>query len=624
LETGSKVALVELTAFYYFDAPCTAGSSNTGSVSFAIEGVTGQYYLSSATCAGNGYEYKTTIYLEPGVYKWQVSMGNKAADDRLKNFSSLQLTYKYTAVLDPNKGPVTKHAGGLRVNRIINYDENNREVGRKRYLYGYKADKNNDGVEEDYSYGKLMSTPQYTYFEAGQKLLPDGKCEVYLLLIRSSDSNIPLNGSAGGSVVGYNQVTVLEGENGENGKTVFEYENDPDLVLNYDVLAKLQPSGQGFSDAVLVPSRPPAMSTIPYERNGLLSKQSEYRKEGALFKPVKETINHWSVSSNQEAVTYAFEKRYADSNVGVSPCSAYIVFYPALQTNWTYLLWTEETAYDQQHLSGVTRKKTTYTYESTPVHYQPKSVTYTTSSSDKILTTEYTYPADYTSTTSGVIAKMKSEDKYMHSAVIETVTKEQTGLAEVVTGATFTTYQDVDGDDFNQEAKIFPVRIESLELPSPKASFTSSLATGTAADGAYRPKHFIKYNATTGSISELNKAQDINVVYVWGYNHAHPVAEIRNATYQQVKTALGIAADMEIDLGAVGLTSSQINTLRTHSLLKDAMVTTFTYDPLKGMTSQTGPDGVTLTYVYDDLGRLVEVKDHLGNLVKHYEYHYKQ
>jgi YD repeat-containing protein len=54
------------------------------------------------------------------------------------------------------------------------------------------------------------------------------------------------------------------------------------------------------------------------------------------------------------------------------------------------------------------------------------------------------------------------------------------------------------------------------------------------------------------------------------------------------------------------------------------MITTFTYDPLKGMTSQTGPDGVTLTYEYDDLGRLVRVKDHLGNLVKHYEYHYKQ
>ena len=59
------------------------------------------------------------------------------------------------------------------------------------------------------------------------------------------------------------------------------------------------------------------------------------------------------------------------------------------------------------------------------------------------------------------------------------------------------------------------------------------------------------------------------------------------------------------------------------SALNNAQVTTFTYDPLIGVTSVTDPRGETIYYSYDNFNRLEFVKDAQGNILSKNEYNYK-
>lgn len=68
------------------------------------------------------------------------------------------------------------------------------------------------------------------------------------------------------------------------------------------------------------------------------------------------------------------------------------------------------------------------------------------------------------------------------------------------------------------------------------------------------------------------------------------------------------------------LSATAIDELRVYPA--DALMTTYTYKPLVGMTSETDPSGRTIFYEYDDFGRLKCVKDEDGNIVKEHSYHY--
>jgi hypothetical protein len=132
-----------------------------------------------------------------------------------------------------------------------------------------------------------------------------------------------------------------------------------------------------------------------------------------------------------------------------------------------------------------------------------------------------------------------------------------------------------------------------------------------------------------GRIKEVSKKDGTHIVYIWGYNKTLPVAKVENATYSEVATYISNIQnksnlDNDRTIGANGNEGdlrSALNSLR--NALQNAMVTTYTYDSLIGVTSVTDAMGYTTYYHYDEFNRLEYVKDDDGNITSKTKYHFK-
>ncbi|CAM1343237.1 hypothetical protein TAMYLO_300001 [Tenacibaculum amylolyticum] len=136
---------------------------------------------------------------------------------------------------------------------------------------------------------------------------------------------------------------------------------------------------------------------------------------------------------------------------------------------------------------------------------------------------------------------------------------------------------------------------------------------------------FHKYD-TKGNPVEVSKQDGTKIYYVWGYEKSQPIAKIEG--YNSISSSQEIAIN-----NAISVSNSDINTT-TESTLRDrltivraafpeAQVTSFTYDPLVGVTSITDPRGETIYYSYDLLNRLILVKNSAGEILKEHQYNYK-
>lgn len=135
-------------------------------------------------------------------------------------------------------------------------------------------------------------------------------------------------------------------------------------------------------------------------------------------------------------------------------------------------------------------------------------------------------------------------------------------------------------------------------------------------------KQRIKYHKYDkyGNVVHVSKDSLMDIIYIWGYQGKYPLAEIKNASYNNVKTALGnIAPESLSDKNESQL--PDLDALRNHSLLKDAHISTYKYNAY-GLVLVTDPSGLKTNYDYDSFGRLKNIKDNESKLVNQYEYNY--
>jgi YD repeat-containing protein len=178
-----------------------------------------------------------------------------------------------------------------------------------------------------------------------------------------------------------------------------------------------------------------------------------------------------------------------------------------------------------------------------------------------------------------------------------------------VIGGSLTTYKPGGGS-------YVPDKIYSLETTSPLSAFT--FFDGTTKDTHYSTIPEIDFNDynPNGAIRQLTGHDGVVTSYLWDSTGSYPMAQVKGATYQQILSYDGQAATLD--------SQTLCNNLKNllSSTNPSPFITTYTYKPLVGITSQTDPNGKTTYYGYDDFGRLKNVKDDEGKLLKNYQYHY--
>ena len=140
-------------------------------------------------------------------------------------------------------------------------------------------------------------------------------------------------------------------------------------------------------------------------------------------------------------------------------------------------------------------------------------------------------------------------------------------------------------------------------------------------------KHTYTYDAQKNLI-ELAKENDISTVFIWGYDQNQLVAKITSGNIIGVSPSIrnSISSHSFDQSGSKLAIDNDVRFLRStlsNYVSNNAFqVTIFTYTPLKGMTSQTDPNGKTLYFEYDSFGRMKAMTDHNGKLLKNYQYRY--
>lgn len=277
---------------------------------------------------------------------------------------------------------------------------------------------------------------------------------------------------------------------------------------------------------------------------------------------------------------------------------------------------SEETLFDiNGNPTLETISETSFDFEN---HYQVASTLTELSDGEAVIQT-FTYPQDDPSPPSGIIQDLKNANRHVVLEAKSYKDADNDGIADSneLHSSTNTIY---DYETYHSNV-LEPIKIQTGKGTSP--SMVDRI-------------EFKRYDGD-GNILQVSKADGMDITYIYGYNNTMPVAKIENATYIQVLSLVSniqsksnLDDDRTIDIvntngtkdyqGNEGQLRLKLAGLR--ALLPNAMVKTYTYDPLIGITSMTDPNGYTVYYEYDDLNRLVRVKDEDGKIMSENKYHY--
>lgn len=453
--------------------------------------------------------------------------------------------------------------GGARIKQIENYSSSSKLETKKKYYYI----KGNFPLNYDSCSGILYQSTPYYYTSYGSK--------VYLAN-NAWNSNYNIEQPH----IGYSSIFEVI-----NDSTKIKYEFS-DYISNSDSQSKYYVS----NDTIVV-----LKDLLIASINWLTSYAS---KRGLLLSKKYFTDNNVNVKNEFYGYKYVNTHKFKEiEREYVEPYfsdDVVVSFFPVTNGAACTQIVLEDypLTYKKEWLNGVLTEEY-YNYNDLDLISSKK---WAMGSSDTIRT-EYKYPSDFTS----------EEDVYMNLA--------NRNLLNL----------NVEQKEFRNNDLAKTIRNKySISLIN-NAPIIDTVKIGLGANSPEARTIYVSYDSYGNPTEVVDKNGD-RMVYIWGYSGKYIIAEIKNSTLSEIEeysSEYGLNLNY-LTTNAEPSSSDLILLSYALSSLSNALVTTYKYKPLVGMTSMTDPRGLTTTYEYDTQNRLVCIKDPNGKILKKYEYHYAQ
>jgi YD repeat-containing protein len=552
---------------------------------------------------------------------------------------------------------INKMLGGLRLNNLQEYDGiNANPINSKYYVY-----------DSAFIINPVDTVNDYLTYQS--KVFPPGVDEnqyIYELVTRNSSTKYSI-GSIQGGTVGYGKVTTYDGLNGANGYTVSSFTCDP--ITQDNLRTSL--------------SFPYPPNDQREWRNGLLINENTFTAGGQLVGTVQNTygFNQTSQYDNFK-VGYSTINQAALS----PPCTGYTLGFCGTQPQ-CYPITNEEVehvsstqiAYDVSNGNAVSAT-TNYFYDDA-LNMQPTRTVSLDSKEDTVVTysrspfeisdinssiplTSSAIAALDTMIARNMVGKPVETERYVKSVLtykaLTNYLVQPTGLVlpnnVMVQNAPYpidTRLNLLEYDNYGnllQQAKAndvnhnyiydysanYPIA-EVVNADSTSIAYTSFESNGTggwtlgtgSVDSTTAITGAKSYNLS-GSVTRtgLNSATMYIVSYWTENNSAFSVSGTISGYPVQGKSETingnkwTLYVHKVTGQSTITLTGSgHIDELRLYP--STAQMTTYTYSPLVGMTSQTDVGNRVTYYEYDGLARLKRIRDQDYNILKTYEYQYQ-
>lgn len=602
-------------------------------------GTTTSLGIGLANISGGGAEVSKKIVLMPGDYTLQITAFDPSIVYNMDGYMSYE---QFTgAWISP------RVTGGVRVKSIEDYDGETAKVIKRYFKYESPLEVHPMSLA-DYTTGIKYRT--YQCNEGGFVWNETQATQRFSSLKASM-------GSVQGGPIGYAKVTTIYGDAGSNGRTVSYFSSDTDL---------------GMDEGTVLPY--PAVTDRSWRR-GVLLRQFDYSNSGVLIKKQVNTYNFVNLKSIK-----AFKASFKFINL--SGCMFFENLWEVLLRS-NYDLQSEQVRHDATTEVNYF-KRTDGNYDSlvtvqnfyyeTPANLSATRIE-TTDSQGRVLKTYQRTAFEKTTINSvtplpayaalaidsllkkNMVSQVLQVEQQVAGASISLATTFykiwSSGLAIVApesvqvkvgnntpeTRILFTNY-DGKGNVREQQksndvmrAYIYDYNFSSPIAEVVNADFASVAYTSFESDGKGNWSYSSVPDASTsytgsksvslsaGAISKSGLVSGSYKVSFWATSGSSPLVNSISVTPSAVRKGWVYYETQIIGTSVTVSGTGRIDELRLYPA--SAMMSTYTYSPLVGITSVSDASSSTSFYEYDKWQRLVTIRDDQNKVLKTYRYNYK-